>query len=199
MSTLYVLQLKNGKYYIGKTDNIERRFEQHLSGQGSAWTKMYSPIKMLETRQVRSPHDENNLTKDYMKKYGIENVRGGSYSQTILGSESFNLLERELRGNEDKCFKCGNEGHFAKDCSEESEEEEDIWITSCCGKEFKSQIRAISHERRCNEKQKEFINKLELTKCFRCGRSGHWATSCYASTTVQGYRLDSDDSEYESE
>ena len=35
-------------------------------------------------------------------------------------------------------------------------------------------------------------------KCYRCGRSGHWANNCYARTDVDGDELDSDD-DYESE
>ena len=35
--------------------------------------------------------------------------------------------------------------------------------------------------------------------CYRCGRTGHWASSCYAKTHINGNDLDSGDSEYNSE
>ena len=35
--------------------------------------------------------------------------------------------------------------------------------------------------------------------CYRCGRKGHWASSCYAKTDVRGNELESDDSDYNSE
>lgn len=186
MSTLYALQLEHGKYYIGKADDVANRYRQHKNGQGSEWTKMFRPIKMLETREITSEHDENNVTKDYMKKYGIENVRGGSYCQTVLGDTTFEFLERETRGNSDACFKCGNHGHFVRDCPNElSSEEEQVWISECCGKEFTNLTRAVAHERRCTEKHSK-----EPT-CYRCGRKGHYSPECYARKHINGDDLDS--------
>ena len=84
MEYLYVLKLKQGKWYIGKSADVNRRFEQHLSGGGSRWTQLYEPIEIVYTRPIRNEHDETNTTKDYMKKYGVENVRGGAYTQVVI-------------------------------------------------------------------------------------------------------------------
>jgi len=202
MSILYVLKLENNKYYVGKTDDINRRYTEHKNGKGSEWTKIYKPIKILETREVKTEHDENNVTKDLIKKYGVDNVRGGAYSQVTLSSNTLEFLERESRGNMDSCFKCGKQGHFAKNClgeeSESESEEETIWVTNCCSKEFKNLTRAISHERRCTEKIAN-IFKPRTGNCYRCGRNGHWATSCYAKTDITGNDIYDDNDEYNSE
>lgn len=187
MSKLYVLKLEHDKYYVGKTDDINRRFEEHKTGKGSEWTKMYKPIKVIHTAKINSEHDENNLTKDYMQKYGIENVRGGSYCQTTLGSTTFEFLERETRGNTDACFKCGKTGHFVRECTyQESSEDEQVWVADCCGKEFTNLTRAVTHERKCTEKQ------YKEPTCYRCGRKGHYSPDCYARKDVDGDDLDSD-------
>jgi predicted GIY-YIG superfamily endonuclease len=130
MESLYVLQLADDKYYVGKSADVTKRFGQHKNGSGAAWTKVYSPIKILEVKPITSPHDENNVTKDYMKKYGIGNVRGGSYTSVDLPGSVRSLLQTEIRGGSDACYKCGGKGHFANACIEdviedEEEEEED--------------------------------------------------------------------------
>lgn len=51
------------------------------------------------------------------------------------------------------------------------------------------------------EQLEKFVSELQSAggPCYRCGRKGHWASSCYAKTDVSGNDLDSDDSEYNSE
>ncbi len=47
MFTVYILQsLKDNKTYVGYTDNFERRFQQHNSGQSKS-TKYRVPFKLL--------------------------------------------------------------------------------------------------------------------------------------------------------
>ena len=84
MVCIYILQLKNNKYYIDKTINPDFRLEQHFSSNGSKWTQKYNPIKLIELIQNC---DEDKYTIKYMKKYGINNVRGESFVQKDL-SES---------------------------------------------------------------------------------------------------------------
>lgn len=55
MSYIYILELENGNYYVGKTDGLEKRLEQHFSGQGSEWTKLHKPIGNV--RLFRNPDD----------------------------------------------------------------------------------------------------------------------------------------------
>ena len=51
-----------------------------------------------------------------MAKYGINKVRGGSYTTKELSEEQYNLLTKEIRGATDACFRCGRKNHFIKDC-----------------------------------------------------------------------------------
>lgn len=47
MVTIYILELENQKYYVGKTENPEVRIDSHFQGEGSVWTKKYKPIRVL--------------------------------------------------------------------------------------------------------------------------------------------------------
>ena len=113
--SIYILRLESGKYYIGKTEDVLKRYQQHLSGEGSAWTKKYPPVTLVKTVEG-SPFDEDKITKEYMAKYCIENVRGGSYCQVQLSDAHMTTLKMEIWCAQDCCSQCGRNGHFVKNC-----------------------------------------------------------------------------------
>jgi predicted GIY-YIG superfamily endonuclease len=114
---LYVLKLVQDKYYIGKScHNIWYRFSEHNKGRGAQWTKIYKPIMILENFESDNKFIEDILTKKYMEIYGIENVRGGSYSNIILRDWQIKALKHEFKTADDLCFNCGKLGHFSSEC-----------------------------------------------------------------------------------
>lgn len=58
MVYIYVLKLEQDKYYIGKTDNPNIRLENHFSSNGSEWTKLYKPLKIIEIIPNCDNYDE---------------------------------------------------------------------------------------------------------------------------------------------
>lgn len=63
-----------------------------------------------------SPFEEDKVTKEYMYKYGIDNVRGGSYANVKLSNFHIDALNMEMWSVNDLCNICGKSGHFAKHC-----------------------------------------------------------------------------------
>ena len=57
-----------------------------------------------------------------MGKYGIDNVRGGSYVQLILPQEQREMLQREIWSAQNRCVNCGEEGHFILQCKKPRKE-----------------------------------------------------------------------------
>ena len=44
---VYILECCDGSYYVGSTIDLQRRLEEHQSGQGSRWTKGHLPVKLV--------------------------------------------------------------------------------------------------------------------------------------------------------
>ena len=114
--SIYILKLKGSKYYVGKTSNIEKRLSQHSRGAGSSWTRKHHVDKLLRVFHNCDSYDEDKFTLKLMAKYGIDNVRGGSYVAVNLPEEEVAGITRRIRMATDKCLKCGSSKHFAYKC-----------------------------------------------------------------------------------
>lgn len=210
---LYVLELKNGKYYVGKTNNLQRRFQQHVDGAGSVWTRKYSPLAIERSVIVDGPLHEDRVTKELMLKHGIDNVRGGSYCRIDLDAGQYQSLTTELRSASGVCFKCGRPGHFAAQCHLQDVSKKADSKAVHKKKKKKKKRNPISPNSRPEPKLQTWgddcircgryghgLDSCYATTnvdgdCIRCGRSGHSSDSCYAKTTVHGGDILSDSSE----
>jgi len=170
MVFIYVLQLLSDKYYVGKTENPKFRLDTHFKNSGCAWTKKYSPTQIVGLFPDCDVFDEDKYTIKYMKKYGIENVRGGSFCQITLDRETKICVERMICGAMDGCHFCGKPGHFIRDCRSKKNKEkykkkdqsflqaskeyesadevefEDEWQCSYCDKVFDTEKGTRFHE-----------------------------------------------------
>lgn len=193
MVSIYILKLEKNKYYVGKTKDAAKRTLQHFQGNGAVWTQKYRPISVVEIHNNCVDEDEDKYVKIYMKKYGINSVRGGSYTSIVLSELQEAALNMELLGNSGCCFRCMRKGHFANKCyartyvdgspiDDDESDYEEVWICEYCNKGFTTEREAEKHERFCKKKEKE-------TACFRCGRTGHYANECYARTNVAGSKI----------
>ena len=110
---IYKLDCKNGKKYIGKTTDIERRLNEHFTGNGAQVTKKFAPYRaeILETiPRYFADEAEQEHTDQNINKYGYNNVRGGKYTN------SKTLKYNNKSKSTNNCFRCGRKGHYASAC-----------------------------------------------------------------------------------
>ncbi len=117
MFTIYILKLEQNKYYVGLSKYPESRIQEHFNGNGSSFTTLYKPIHIVKQIQTYDRYDEDKIVKQCMSKYGILNVRGGSYSNLELSNETVDFLEKEIMHARNACFRCLKRGHFMKNCN----------------------------------------------------------------------------------
>uniref|UniRef100_A0A6C0B756 CCHC-type domain-containing protein n=1 Tax=viral metagenome TaxID=1070528 RepID=A0A6C0B756_9ZZZZ len=244
MVYIYALKLEQNKYYIGKTNIPHFRIENHFSSNGSEWTKMYKPLSILEIKPNCDDYDEDKITRQYMDKYGIDNVRGGSFVSIMLNKPTIDILQQMSNGTNNKCFTCGGNWHFSKDCikqitpirdannhilpkkqlnnklgddmdkyifdyydSDEYEEIEykpvskTVYVQQPPKTVYVQQPPKIVYVQQppktvyVQQTQKPVYTRhpkntsCGKTKCFRCGRTGHYSPTCYATTNIHGKYL----------
>ena len=91
MNSLYVLELSEEKWYlhISNSDDINKVYmECKLI---SSFVRKYLPIVSYESTKIFNDYDLDTYLKKYMRNYGINNVRGGIYTEIIL-NETENLI-----------------------------------------------------------------------------------------------------------
>lgn len=47
----YILRCGNGEYYVGSTEDIEKRIRQHKTGKGGHFTRLHLPIELVYTEE----------------------------------------------------------------------------------------------------------------------------------------------------
>ena len=84
-STVYVIKLKEDRLYVGSSENFTLRMGQHVTGDGSEYTKQFPFQEILNawhfkniTRKQLEEY-EHVVTVAYMSKYGTDKVRGSYY------------------------------------------------------------------------------------------------------------------------
>jgi putative endonuclease len=77
---VYILQSrKNGKLYIGQTNNIDRRVEDHNTGLGGKYTRQNSPWILVHSEQ-----HPNRVSAVRRERY-LKSTRGSQEKKQLAG------------------------------------------------------------------------------------------------------------------
>ena len=223
MSFIYTLKLRDGYYYVGKTSDVQRRFEEHRNGeqgQGAAWTRVHPPVTIEAQYRVptskTSGLEEDKTVKELMIKHGIDKVRGGAYSSVDLTEAQINSLRLELRHNANACLRCGRIGHMSKNCYARTDSEGKAIQKRTKLEQTGSQIQESGYRKRnqtndnmqnhcartTSQRERPAAKLLKTSsrdhhhRCERCGRDNHTAEKCYAKKDANGKSIDESKTEY---
>ncbi len=181
LSWIYIGTCEEEKYYIGHTDNPTKRLSDQITGKGSRWTKKYKIKEFRIFLGKRS--DEDKYTIEYMAQYGIENVRGGTYSNIKLDDVQIEMATKQCATINDNCFLCNQPGHFVKNCKQRKLVSKKKVIT--ISEEKCEKCGHTSHATdKCFAKRTKYGGTVGK-KCDKCGRVGHTEDECYAKTKVK--------------
>jgi hypothetical protein len=194
MTNIYVLQCQQQKYYVGKTQFVAQRIANHLDADlvASAWTSYYHPKNVIRIEQQRSPFDEDRILFETMNEYGIENVRGGSFSKINLDENEINILNRILHSSNNECLVCGSNDHFISECPDHDELPQEMNTRKEKHRIRRKEENGFMHQ--AGSFVGGFIAAIapvseEQKICKRCGRNNHKKKNCFAKTHLNGTQL----------
>ena len=77
MNYTYILECKDGTYYTGWTNNLEKRLKDHNDGKGAKYTKARLPVSLIY-------HEEFQTKEEAMsREYAIKRMTRSEKSKLI--------------------------------------------------------------------------------------------------------------------
>lgn len=76
---VYIILTESGTYYCGYTDDVQKRYEKHLSGKGAKYTRSHKPIKIVWTQELDTKSEAMRLERK------IKNLSHKEKEKLIIG------------------------------------------------------------------------------------------------------------------
>ncbi|MGQ0656802.1 MAG: restriction endonuclease subunit S [Chromatiales bacterium] len=67
---VYAIKCHDDSIYVGHTDNLARRWEEHLAGQAADWTRQHKPIQIVHYEEYSSRQEASDREKWLKTGYG---------------------------------------------------------------------------------------------------------------------------------
>ena len=86
MAYVYVLRCHDGSYYVGHTDNLRLRLDEHQSGVGANFTATRRPVKMV--------YAEEHPTSAHVRRRELQLKRWSRAKKEALIAQDLASLKR---------------------------------------------------------------------------------------------------------
>lgn len=211
MLSLYALSLQSGKFYVGTTTNFQFRISNHKNAKGSQWTKIYPLVEAKRVLPKCDRFDEDKYTLKYMASYGIDNVRGGSFSHPEIYPNTREIIKKMLFGPTTliKYIKIQNNNGLYKITSEtddippvstglliiKTSDPYDVnkTVVAYMTKYGIDKVRggSFTAELLSDSEKKVLSAMMNSGKnvCFKCGSSSHYSSNCMGVTQNKNIKI----------
>lgn len=92
MAYMYILECVGKRLYVGSTRNLDKRFTQHLSGEGSKFTARFPPIRIAyyeEFLRVSDAFYREHQVKNWSRKKKLALINQEKTSLVVLAKKEF--------------------------------------------------------------------------------------------------------------
>ncbi len=117
MIYIYILELCNNKFYIGKLYNIYELEDTILMlDETNEWLYYNKIIKIASIECFEENFDEVYFIYEFMQHQGVHNVRGGVFNKMNLSLDNAYNIFLNIKTEQNKCYLCGLNNHNAYKC-----------------------------------------------------------------------------------
>ncbi len=101
---VYVLKCSDGSFYIGQTENYEKRLKEHESGQGAEWTKNHLPFESIHWEVFNTRDEAIKRESDLKTGFGRKWLKREYDRQGLArqAGDTLHIIDFKTGKNEEK-------------------------------------------------------------------------------------------------
>jgi len=80
MGYVYILLTKNGKLYVGSTNNLKRRLKEHFEGRGARFTRINRPVRVVYVEECSHPRKREYEIKRLSRKEKLQLIEENAHT-----------------------------------------------------------------------------------------------------------------------
>ena len=89
MNYTYILECKDGTYYTGWTNNLDKRLKDHNDGKGAKYTKVRLPVSLIYYEEFQTKEEAMR------REYAIKRMTRGKKSKLVSEYREKRIMEKD--------------------------------------------------------------------------------------------------------
>jgi predicted GIY-YIG superfamily endonuclease len=95
---VYAILCEGDSVYIGQTDDLDRRWTEHLMGQGAEWTKHHKPVQVIHYEECLNRESAVAMEKEWKSGCRREWLRGMARDRRLPAGRQVEVRFIEVKG-----------------------------------------------------------------------------------------------------